>query len=30
MSEQELQALRVRIDNLDERILELISELEGE
>ena len=26
MSEQELQALRVRIDNLDERILELISD----
>ena len=26
MSEQELQALRLRIDNLDERILELISD----
>ena len=26
MSEQELQALRVRIDNLDEKILELISD----
>ena len=26
MSEQELKALRVRIDSLDEKILELISE----
>lgn len=26
MSEQELKALRVRIDNLDEKVLELISE----
>ena len=26
ISEQELQALRLRIDNLDERILELISD----